>query len=255
MRGGRAASADALWGSRCPPLHGRWVPVSPRGAHARRAGCLPGRSEQRSRASVSPVCSAKRGGTPRAMRGRRGPRTHPRPGAAADLLPSTPGLPTAARPSRRHVLSREECAKSLPDVRGGQPATPLRGPPGWPPGTGDPTPPRRRAARGAEPVTGRILPGHRAQPQPVPWRRGAEVRRSTGRTAGCRGADGRCHWGRAASPVSPSCRGPAALARQGGPGVGAVGSCGVLPRTPGPGARQERSRAERGCQMESGCRR
>ncbi|KAM9656797.1 uncharacterized protein ACIBXB_009047 [Morphnus guianensis] len=49
---------------------------------------------------------------------------HPQPGAAADLLPSTPGLPAAARPSRRHVLSREECAKSLPDVRGGQPATP-----------------------------------------------------------------------------------------------------------------------------------
>lgn len=52
--------------------------------------------------------------------------------------------------------------------------------------------------------------------------------------------------------VLPRPRGPRPAR---GPGVGAVGSCGVLPHTPGPGARQERSRAERGCQMESGCRR
>lgn len=39
-------------------------------------------------------------------------------------LPSTPGLPAAARPSRRHVLSPEECAKSLPDVRDGRTTAP-----------------------------------------------------------------------------------------------------------------------------------
>lgn len=105
---------------RCP---GPWVPVRPRSSHTKGAGCPPGCSEQRSRASVSPVCSAERGRTPWARHGQRGLGTHSlvRPPAP---LPSTPGLPAAARPSHRHVLSPEECAKSLPDVRGSQPTTP-----------------------------------------------------------------------------------------------------------------------------------
>lgn len=152
-------------------------------------------------------------------------------------LPSTPGLPAAARPSRRHVLSPEECAKSLPDVHDGRttaPSVALQGGQ-WALGTLQHPP-------GAEPVPGRILPGHRAQTQPVPQHRDAEVWQGTGsragRTLGCQGVNRRCHRGRAVSPCPHPTR-PRSPRPEWGPALaqrGCAGSC-PAPRALVPGRR------------------
>ncbi|XP_068852237.1 proline-rich protein 2-like [Aphelocoma coerulescens] len=105
------------------------------------------------------------------------------PSPERPLAPSPHTGAAAARPRRRHVLSPVECAKSLPDVHGGR-SDPPPLPPGQPPGTGDP----RAQHRGTEPITGWILPGHGAQPGPVPRRRGPEARQRPG--SGWQGAAG-----------------------------------------------------------------
>lgn len=157
------------------------------------------------------------------------------------LAPSPHTGAAAARPRRRHVLSPVECAKSLPDVHGGQPDPPPL-PPGWPPGTPEHNP------TGLSPSTRQSLPNHGAQPcvsfgvvAPRPSSALAARRAGQQRVPG-RGR--RCHKDRVA--VSPWHRGPADRARR-----GRTGSC-PAPPAPVPGGS---SRAERGCQMESGCRR
>lgn len=116
------------------------------------------------------------------------------PSPEQPLAPSPHTGAAAARPRRRHVLSPVECAKSLPDVHGGQ-SDPPPLPPGQPPGTGDP----RAQHRGTEPITSRTLPGHGAQPRPVPWRRGTEARQCPG-SSGWQGAAGATRTGVAVSP-------------------------------------------------------
>ncbi|XP_066060896.1 basic salivary proline-rich protein 1-like [Chamaea fasciata] len=163
------------------------------------------------------------------------------------LAPSLHTGAAAARPRRRHVLSPVECAKSLPDVHGGQPDPPPL-PPGQLPATGDP----RAQPHGTEPIPSRILPGHGARPRlsrgvaaprpgSAPAAGRAGQRRVPGRGKGMPPGRG----GRVAVPLRPRRPRPARARR------GRAGSC-PAPPAPVPGGS---SRAERGCQMESGCRR
>lgn len=147
------------------------------------------------------------------------------PGAASGPLP--PSLPPCTPgPRRRHVLSPVECAKSLPDVHGGQ-----RDPPALPPATGDPR---------AHPH-GTAHPSPAPSGDPCPARpRLSRASRPRGPAALGQGSSG-CNEGRVA--WSPSRPGPAERGR--------AGSCPAAP-APVPGGS---SGAERGCQMESGCRR
>lgn len=153
------------------------------------------------------------------------------PSPEQPLAPSPHTRAAAARPRRRHVLSPVECAKSLPDVHGGQPDPPPL-PPGQPPATGDP----EHSPTGPSPSAAASCPA--TAPSPVcpaaSRHRGPAVPRQRGgqESSGCQGAAGaatRTGW--------PCPRGTEAP--QSSPGAGAAGSCGVLPRTPGPGARRE----------------
>lgn len=224
------------------------VPCAPpgdRGTHARRAGCPP----RCCCASVSFTCPAGQGGTPgRARAARPG---HPRPAVATSPSPAH----WACRPRRGPAAGMCSAQRNVPN-HSQMCVTARPPPPPWP----------TRVAGGH--WGPRDTPQGQTCPRPDPaWPQGPAPACATasgcrglrgtssraGRTPGCQGVNRRCHRGRAVSPCPRPAEAPQPSAGV-GPGAGPAGLCGVLPRTPGPGAQQERSRAERGCQMESGCR-
>lgn len=199
------------------------------GSHGAHTGgwCPPGHSAH-FRASVSPVRSPERGWTPWPVMGSQARATPAR--SSRWPPPHTPG-PRRRGPGAGMCSAQWNVPNHSQMCTAASP-TPLRSHRGSrrPPGTPEhsPTGPSPSAAASC-PATAPspICPAASRHRGPaVPRQRGGQE------SSGCQGAAGaatRTGW--------PCPRGTEAP--QSSPGAGAAGSCGVLPRTPGPGARRE----------------